>query len=294
MKRPQKGPKKPIPQQRRDSSSSLSSAPNLSDEDGYSAVEDVPESDDDEDEHVEAAEMEHIISAQRRGTAHGSSRPIHDSDDDDDDDDEEEENDDDGDDDDDDDDDDLANEDGTDDDMADEASFLDEDAVMDESSGNNHAHKSMFPLSAEENPDHPPTRHVRFTGVPESDSDSETEDDHGDLYPDLFVPQSALEPRFRREIEQGDESDSSASDTFWDHVGNNEAVSFHNDEADENPAFRVPVDNFDFMITEWANDSRGFHQRPMQPAMQPAVQPVTANAPSVEVDDSSEGYECEW
>ncbi|KAM5378765.1 hypothetical protein ACJZ2D_004238 [Fusarium nematophilum] len=64
--------------------------------------------------------------------------------------------------------------------------------------------------------DTPVERHVHFD-VPSSDSDStDTEDDHADLFPDIFVSQNALDPAFRREIEN-DPDESSGSGSFWDY-----------------------------------------------------------------------------
>jgi len=60
---------------------------------------------------------------------------------------------------------------------------------------------------------------VRFD-VPSSESDSTDtdEDDHGDLFPDIFVSQNSLDPAFRREIEH-DPDESSGSGSFWDFNG---------------------------------------------------------------------------
>jgi hypothetical protein len=69
----------------------------------------------------------------------------------------------------------------------------------------------------------PVERHVRFEGVPDSDSDDTTSEtsEINDFFPDIFVEQSALDPSFRREIEDDDETSSNGS--FWDfHSGSQE------------------------------------------------------------------------
>ncbi|KAL5604034.1 uncharacterized protein BROUX77_004220 [Berkeleyomyces rouxiae] len=59
-------------------------------------------------------------------------------------------------------------------------------------------------------------RKVRFD-VPSSDSESTDtdEEDHGNFFPDLFIPQRSLDPNFRREIEN-DSDASCSSGSFWD------------------------------------------------------------------------------
>ncbi|KAF9873627.1 hypothetical protein CkaCkLH20_08737 [Colletotrichum karsti] len=186
---------------RRDSVTSSSSF-NLSDDDGYSAVEDISDSSDDDEDDVVAAEEDHILHEVLPPSISSSPRPPivqQDEDDDDDDDedddqDQEEEDDEDG----------AA-------DIEDGASW---DGIMsdvDESAASdNHRHHVSEPTE----------RHVRFD-VPSSDSDStDTEDDHADFFPDIFVDQSSLDPAFRREIENDDENDESEnSNSFWDYHG---------------------------------------------------------------------------
>lgn len=61
-------------------------------------------------------------------------------------------------------------------------------------------------------------KHVRFD-LPDAPSDSDstdTEDDYGGLYSDLFVDQNHLDPAFRREVEV-DPDESSGSGSFWDY-----------------------------------------------------------------------------
>lgn len=280
VKRPSKGPKKPAPQQRRDSTSSLSSAPNLSDEDGYSAVEDVPDSDDDEDEHVFAAEMEHILSHRQQSTAHSSPRPVHDSDDSD-------EAVDHG-----------AIDDGSEDDMADEESVMDEDLEDGSSESGDNVLSSVesvaLGMATEERTDQPPARHVRFTGVPDTDSEFETEDDHDDVFPDIFVPQSTLDPSFRREIEYDDnDADSYSSDTYWDYSGYNDVVTFGNDDDNEDDNISgLPFDQLHRDIAVQKSEGRSGHE-PNNLIDNDEPFPATAVAPADDDgdDESSDGYE---
>ncbi|KAK3324797.1 hypothetical protein B0T19DRAFT_239181 [Cercophora scortea] len=189
-----------------DSSSSL----NLSDDDGYSGVEDVSDSDDDDDEHVFAAEEEHIISNEspRRRPVAPPPRPEQDSDEDADEDDGDDEDDD---------------EDEDDDDDEDEPE--DDDAGDDNASWNgiqsDRDDTAAVELACNYIIGQDVTsvqRHVRFTGVPDSDSDSTTsetsDNDVEDFFPDIFVAQNSLDPSFRREIEE--DEDSSNSGSFWD------------------------------------------------------------------------------
>lgn len=187
---------------RRDSITSSSSF-DLSDDGGYSAVEEISDSSDDDEDDVVAAEEEHILHEVLPPSISSSPRPPIVQEDD-----EEEDEDDDDDDQDQDDDD---EEDGA-ADVEDSASW---DGIMsdvDESVASDHHHLQQQTEPIE--------RHVRFD-VPSSDSDStDTEDDHADFFPDIFVDQSALDPAFRREIENDDENDESENSTsFWDYNG---------------------------------------------------------------------------
>ncbi|KYK56405.1 uncharacterized protein DCS_03405 [Drechmeria coniospora] len=206
------------PNRRRGSDSS--SCFDLSDDDGYSAVEEVSDSEDDDEEDVNAAEEENILTEATVGPAHAPRPqlvPVVDGDDDEDDDDDEEEveeeddedDDDDGDDDDEDDDDqDGQHQLGDADESTSWAGIVSEvEAVSD-----------LYPEPNAFASDVAVERHVRFD-VPSSDSDStDTEDDHGDLFPDIFVSQNSLDPSFRREIEH-DPDESSGSGSFWDFNG---------------------------------------------------------------------------
>ncbi|KAK0645375.1 hypothetical protein B0T16DRAFT_139489 [Cercophora newfieldiana] len=190
---------------------------NLSDDDdddnGYSAVEDVSDSDEDDEEHVFAAEEEHIINASRKRSM-GTPRPPEPEDDDADEEADE-------------DDDDEVDDD---DDAADENASW--DGILTEPESNATEQLSNYFLEQEMAS---VERHVRFTGVPDSDSDSttsETSEDHQDLFPDIFIEQNALDPAFRREIENDD--DSSHSGSFWDfHTNSQDLMPVSDDERVE-------------------------------------------------------------
>lgn len=203
---------------RRDSDSSTSSSSlDLSDDGGYSGVEDISDSADDDEEDVDAAEENHIVRRELQPGNSGSPRPQatahhkHQADGDDEEEEQDEEDDDDG-----------GEADNEEDDAADieaaaEADFDDAGSwdgivsdVDETASSDNHA-----------TPHRVHERHVRFVDVPSSDSDStEDDDDHADFFPDLFVDQNTLDPSFRREIERDDDDASSTnSGSFWDFHG---------------------------------------------------------------------------
>jgi len=168
------------------------------DENGYSAVEDVSDSDEDDEEHVDAAEEEHLISM-------GPPRPMEPEDDD-----ADEEAD---------DDDEDEVEDDDDDDALDENDSW--EGILTEDETNAVEELSSRLKQDEANAE----RHVRFTGVPDSESDSttsETSEDHKAFFPDIFVAKTALDPTFRREIENDD--DSSHSGSFWDFQYNSQGL----------------------------------------------------------------------
>ena len=198
----QKYPRTPAKATKRRGSNSSSSL-NLSDDDnGYSGVEDVSESDDDDDEHVFAAEEKHIITNASRKRVQATTRPL-DSEDDDADADEEAEDEEDG---------------------EEEEEDAAEDVAVDDTASWNGILSDHNSPTTEHDPNYifnqeitTVERHVRFTGVPDSDSDSttsETSEDIEGFFPDIFVDQNALDPAFRREIEHDD--DSSNSGSFWD------------------------------------------------------------------------------
>ncbi|OIW32611.1 hypothetical protein CONLIGDRAFT_678995 [Coniochaeta ligniaria NRRL 30616] len=205
----------PKPKKRRvsDTTTTSSSSLDLSDDEGYSAVDEISESEDDDEEHVFAAEEEHIISHEaHRG--HPRSLPPQqaveddaDEEDEDDDDDEDtelpeqaseevehaDEDDDDG--------DEVASWDGI---LSDG-----EDAAASDFTTNYMLDTDVSNVE----------RHVRFTGVPDSDSDSTTTDTSEDVegfFPDIFVEQASLDPAFRREIEYDPDESSNSGGSFWD------------------------------------------------------------------------------
>lgn len=189
-----------------------SSSLNLSDDDGYSGVEDISDSDDDDEEHVNAAEENHIISHAFRQGHSGSPRPK--PEDDSDADEADGEDDVDEDDDDEDDDDDDEDEEEVEEDADESVSWdgiltdIDDGGASDIGPGGYILDQHVAHIE----------RHVRFTGVPDSDSDSTTTDTTKDIdgfFPDLFVEQNSLDPAFRREIEY-DPDESSNSGSFWD------------------------------------------------------------------------------
>ncbi|KAI0905810.1 hypothetical protein F4823DRAFT_609580 [Ustulina deusta] len=191
---------------RRDSDSS--SSLDLSDEGGYSGVEDITGSDDDEED-VEAAEEEHILSDELQNVTRSSPRPHQD---------EEEEDDD------------------------DEALGDDEGGDYDEDDDNEETTSwDGFPSEPEQvelgdlADIQAPTvqRRVRFD-VPDSDDDEDTETDEDTAYaffPDLFVDKSKLDPSFRLEVDQNSDDD---SDAYWDHYGTyNTAGSVFEEESSD-------------------------------------------------------------
>ena len=179
-------------------SDTSSSSFDLSDDGGYSAVEEISDSSDDDEEDVAAAEEENILIEAQVATP-PAPRPLPIVDDEED---EEEEDDDDDDDDD----------DGAEADEDDNGSWGGIMSEVDESQVSDFYQDALAYGS-----DTPIERHVHFD-VPSSDSDSTDteEDDHADLFPDIFVSQNALDPAFRREIED-DPDESSGSGSFWDY-----------------------------------------------------------------------------
>ncbi|KAI8962945.1 hypothetical protein F5Y11DRAFT_346972 [Daldinia sp. FL1419] len=192
--RQQKSPTTPVKVSRRRASDASSSL-DLSDEGGYSGVEDISDSDDDDEDGINAVEEEHILSHELHKPTRSSRSPRpHD--------DEEEQDDD--------DDDEGGDEyEGDDDDADDNASW---DGISSEADADDDPTIDQGYTSTE--------RRVRFD-IPEDSSDddsTETDDDvdHG-FFPDLFVDKSILDPSFRREIEHdADPYDSSNSEAFWD------------------------------------------------------------------------------
>jgi hypothetical protein len=222
----------PRPKKRRISDTTTSSSSlDLSDDEGYSAVDEISESEDDDEEHVFAAEEEHIISHEVHRGHPRSLPPQQDVEDDADEEDEE----------DDDEDTELPEqattqedeqadeEDDDDDDDGDEVASW--DGILSE--GEEAAASADFTANYMLDPNVVNVeRHVRFTGVPDSDSDStttETSEDVEGFFPDIFVEQASLDPAFRREIEYDPDESSNSGGSFWD-FGSQDRFDVDSDE----------------------------------------------------------------
>jgi hypothetical protein len=222
----QKYPATAVKAQKRRRGSESSSSIDLSDDDGYSAVEDISDSEDNDEEDVTAVEEENIL-VEAFPISSDAPRPQSDDEEEKVDVDEEEEEEEvevgeEAEDDEDDDDGDEHIDDG-DDDNASWAGIL-SDVDDDHASGFYHDSNPFVSDPIIE-------RHVRFD-VPDSDSDStETEDDHADLFPDIFVSQNSLDPAFRKEIEH-DPDESSGSNSFWDYHGHYEEEGADDSESE--------------------------------------------------------------
>lgn len=187
--------------------------PDLSGDEGYSALEDLDESDEDDDENVWAAEEEHLITDLETGHKIRSPRPLFYNEDEQEDGDDEDEGAEDEDEDEDDEeaDEDLAGHNDEDDDDADSdnKSWNGFPTDATEPEGDLTELNELFPAAVHTE------RHVRFN-VPDSDSDStDTDDDHADMFPDIFVDQATLDPAIRREIDR-DPEESGTHESFWD------------------------------------------------------------------------------
>lgn len=218
-----------------DSSSSL----DLSDDEGYSAVEDISDSEDNDEEDVIAVEEETILLEGLPIPSHAPRPLLEDEDEDEDeaeaedeaeDADEEEEEEEEEEDDDDDGDEHL-------DEDADNASWAGILSDVEDGQASDFYHDSNPFVS-----DPIIERHVRFD-IPDSDSDStETEDDHADLFPDIFVSQNSLDPAFRKEIEH-DTDESSGSNSFWDYHGHYEEEGGDDSESEAEEIVRQLSDD---------------------------------------------------
>ncbi|TFB01967.1 hypothetical protein CCMA1212_005743 [Trichoderma ghanense] len=218
----QKYPAAAAKAQKRRRDSDTSSSLDLSDEEGYSAVEDISDSEDNDEEDVIAVEEEMILT-EGLSKPPDAPRPLSDDD---------AEDEDAGNDEDDDEDDDAEEEaeDEDDDGDADNASWAGILSEVDEEHDFYHDPNAFASDPIIE-------RHVRFD-VPDSDSDStETEDDHADLFPDIFVSQNALDPAFRKEIEH-DPDESSGSNSFWDYHGHYEEEEGDDSDSDAEEVIR--------------------------------------------------------
>lgn len=261
----QKYPAAAAKAQKRRRDSDTSSSLDLSDEEGYSAVEDISDSEDNDEEDVIAVEEEMILT-EGLPKPPEAPRPLSD-------DDAEEEdagNDDDDDDDDDDEDDDAEEEaEDEDDGDADNASWA---GILSEVDDGQDFYQDPNAFAS----DPVVERHVRFD-VPDSDSDStETEDDHADLFPDIFVSQNALDPAFRKEIEH-DPDESSGSNSFWDYHGHYEEEEGEDSESDAEEVVR--------QLSEDDNAS-------VMPVAAP-LGAVESFTPTFEESLELDGYECE-
>ncbi|CAH0039471.1 unnamed protein product [Clonostachys rhizophaga] len=189
-------PAPPKASKRRDSDTSSSSF-DLSDEGGYSAVEDISDSEDDDEEDVNAAEEENILTQVIPSPSPASTpRPTTEN----------------------------TYEDDSSDDNPIEGIDESGSVIFNEDADDN---VSWHGIVSEKDSDlgqdtdigsvSKIDRHVRFALPSDSDSDStDTEDDYGGMYSDIFVAQTQLDPNFRREVEL-DPDDSSGSEGFWDY-----------------------------------------------------------------------------
>ncbi|RSL69662.1 hypothetical protein CEP54_002116 [Fusarium duplospermum] len=189
---------KTVNRRRRVSDTPSTSSLDLSDDGGYSAVEDISDSEDDDEDDVAAAEEENILEEASVPTPQPAPRPrtlIEEEDDDDDDDDE--------------DDDDEQG--GADVDDDEEGSWGGIPSENEQDLPEFYQDADFFGA------DTPVERHVHFDMSPSESDSTDTEDDHADMFPDIFVDQNALDPGFRREIEH-DPDESSGSGSFWDYT----------------------------------------------------------------------------
>lgn len=208
----------PKAKSRRDSDSS--SSLDLSDDSGYSGVEDITGSDDDEED-VEAAEEEHILSDELQHVTRNSPRP------------------------------DPKNEEDEDDEALgdDEGGDYegDDDDDIEESASWDGFPSESEQVEIDDLPDiQIPTvqRRVRFD-VPDSDDDDDTETDEDTAYgffPDLFVDKSKLDPSFRMEVDHNSDDD---SDAYWDHYGTSNAIGtvFEDESSDFEALINAPEDD---------------------------------------------------
>ncbi|KAK4180898.1 hypothetical protein QBC36DRAFT_7177 [Triangularia setosa] len=219
-------------QLRRPSITSSESSLNLSDDEGYSGVEDVSESDNELDEDdVVAAEEEHLITNMARNRLLKTPRPLDEENDADEEDEDEE--------------DEPEEEEAIEDEEANDDEDDDDDSVSWQGlSPAQEFEEAMLPEAELLEQDITPVkRHVRFAGI-DSDSDNtesdlSESDDGKQFFPDIFVDQNALDPQFRREIENDDGSDTDGS--YWDFNGSTQDVFVETSD--------VEFDNGDFDIT---------------------------------------------
>ncbi|KAI1846910.1 hypothetical protein JX265_004880 [Neoarthrinium moseri] len=238
----QKPPVTPVKKAPKRRGSDSSSSLDLSDSDGYSAVGDISDSDEDEDD-VIAAEEEHLRVNGWHASNQSSPRPVNEADEEGDDEDDPNEEDDEEDDDDEDEDEEA---------VEDTASW---EGFMSEGNDNNASDTSATQDVSVE-------RRVRFAGVSDSEGDTtETDegidDEYNKFFPDIFLDQDALDPSFRREIEHDDGSSDSGS--FWDLQGNHYDVDFQNmdiiPQAELFSDNQWPIHDMDAMAALMESDS---------------------------------------
>jgi hypothetical protein len=194
---------KKAPRRRRASNTSSSSFDLSSNTDGYSGVEDISDSEDNDEEDVTAVEGKYIEIDEANPRPSDSPRPPvlveEEADDEDEDDDDEEDDDDDA-----------------DVDLDDNISWQGVPSEVEESQVSDFYNEAT--AFSSDNVE----RHVRFD-IPDDSDDSDSTDTDEDqpyasMFPDIFVSQNSLDPAFRREIEH-DPDDSSGSGSFWDYQG---------------------------------------------------------------------------
>ncbi|KAI1351208.1 hypothetical protein F5Y01DRAFT_283727 [Xylaria sp. FL0043] len=216
-----KVPVTPVKTKSRRDSDSLSSL-DLSDESGYSGVEDIS---DDDEEDVEAAEEEHILSDELQHSVQSSPRP-HQSEEDEDDDDEA-----------------LGDDEGGGYDDDDEADEEVEETTSWDGFPSETEQVEIEDLADIQAPI--AKRRVRFD-VPDTDDDEDTETDEDTAYgffPDLFVDKSKLDPTFRQEVDQNSDDD---SDAYWDHYGTSHMPeSMFEEESSDYEAFMTAIEEDD-------------------------------------------------
>lgn len=262
-----RNPKRPAPKatkptrKRQQSISSTSTfdypSQNSFSDDHYSGVDDIDDEDEDEED-VAAVEEQDILD---EPSPVSTPRPDHDND-------EEEDDANDGDD-----------ESGTNDDNATEASWpglSDEEWEM---------------KANDEYLDEYMGRKVRFAVPSDSSSSVSDDNEHLLMYPDILVPQSMLDPAFRREIEQQDDT-SSLSETFYDHENYNAMDDLvlapppmHSDNAMAPPS-NQSMDLFDMipdnLEDEYDSDGETTEDEeyPEGPIKPPATEPLDEDSPS--------------
>lgn len=246
--------------------SNASSSLDLSDDGGYSAVEDITDSDEDEED-VVAVEEEHIRTNARSAVVRSSPRPV-DLNEDEEGDNEEEDDD---------------------DDDAESTSWDGFPSDTEDVRPSAQGLEDPFVSGPE---DSVVERRVRFDVPESSDGDStETDDDidHG-FFPDIFVDQNSLDPSFRREIEHDPDDDNSSNSGFWDFHGTGEAPL-------DDPT--TDIDAFIMKALKEDDDSTPIATPMMGHDLLSTAEPTPMPSPEMQDDDddddiSLDGYLCEF